>query len=235
MQRPVCALLLLLAVSGTVIAACGTVEDESLVCTKEDDPSCGRHLDLDYVTAAIFAPSCGQAQCHSSFHQAGGRAFDTPKAVRETLLRPDKPLLHFDRDQYDPLLELREEGEVSDLVKWVLPLNDVNDEVGRMPFDSPLPTRDIELLKIWIRAPVVLTDGTRRAGGKAEGAQCNPANYGGLACDDRDIVMCRPDFMFGEPVESCTKGCLINTLCDKPDPDEPKRCLSVPRYAAECM
>ncbi len=232
MHRPVSALLLLLAASGVGIAACGTVEDESLVCTEVGDSSCGRHLDLDYMTAAILAPSCGQAQCHSSFHKAGDRAFDTPEAARVSLLREDEPLLKFGADQYDPMLELREEGEVSDLIKWLLPLNNVNEAVGRMPFDAPLPVRDIELLKIWIREPVTLTDGTMRAGGKAAGAQCNPDNYDGLACDDRDIVMCRADFTFSdEPVESCAKGCQI--ACD-PDPAMPTRCRVPVRRFARC-
>src|SRR5687767_3761465 len=119
MQRPVCALLLLVAVSSVVIAACGTVEDEGTVCTEEGDDSCGRPLDLEYMTAAILAPSCGLAQCHSTFHQAGGLAFDDPDNARVSLLTPDSgPLLQFTSDRYDPE---RTDGQVANLIAWVLP------------------------------------------------------------------------------------------------------------------
>lgn len=215
MQRPVCALLLLVAASSVGLAACGTVEDEGAICTEEGDETCGRPLDLEYMTAAIFAPSCGIAQCHSTFHQAGGLAFDDPHNARVSLLVPGADaLLQFDSDRYDPLAT----DGTPKLIKWLLPLNEVNQDVGRMPFDSPLPNRDIKLLETWIRAPFTDADGVARAGGSAKGAQCNPNLFNGEACKltpngmggfDADKVRCTSDFNFGEVIESC-ETCEMN-------------------------
>lgn len=222
MQRPVCAQLLILG-AALGLASCGELKDERAYCTNEQrargDRTCGRPLELEYVTAAIFAPSCGQAQCHSTFHNAGNRAFDTPEAVRKTLLAPggDKPLLQFTSTFYDPL---RDKGDFPLLISWLLPLNDVNKGVGRMPFDAPLPDRDIDLLEVWIRADVD-ADGNKLevAGGTAHGAQCDPSLNGGLACNRNDLVQCQPDFNFGETMKTCAKGCdIIPDVCDDPTP-----------------
>ena len=112
MQRTVCALAL-------VLAACG-------VDPSEDD----RPRTMDYITSAILKPSCGNAQCHSSFRQAKNRAYDTVEAACETSLTgdvlpgdPESSLLH------------------SVLVRTI----------DRMPYDQPLPEVDRLLLYDWIQ------------------------------------------------------------------------------------
>jgi len=198
MHRPVCALLLAVSVGGIVVA-CGNVEDESLEC-EAGDPTCGRPLDLEYLTEAIFAPSCGQTQCHSKFHQAGGLVFDNPHDARASLLvrTGNPPLLNFDSEQYDPFLE-----KTPNLVRWLTETDPFIRGIGRMPFDAPLPDRDIRLIEYWIRAPYTLTNGTEHAGGLAKGAQCNPEDFDGFACNYIDKVKCNADWNFGEQVEAC--------------------------------
>ncbi len=210
MQRPVCALLLAISAGGLAVA-CGGLEDERPLCTEEEpnDPSCGRPLTLEMVTLQVFAPSCGLTQCHSRFHQAGGLSFENPHDTRLSLLTPggrSGPLIRFTNEQYDPLDPAR-----SNLIKWLLPLNEVNEEVGRMPFDSPLPNIDIQLLEVWLRkAPEDENMVPIESGGLARGAQCNPDLYNGLACNDDEVVRCNEDFSFGEPQESCDgRGCRL--------------------------
>ena len=221
MQRHVCALLLCITGGALGVAACGELRDEGAYCTnaelKRGDPKCGRPLEVEYLTAAIFAPSCGQAQCHSKFRQAGNRIFDNPDDVRKTLLSPEggTPLLQFTSDAYDPD---REPGEVSNLIAWMLPLNQVNAAVGRMPFDAPLPERDLDLLKVWIRNPIDSVDKSGSPitlpGGTAHGAQCDPSLYDGFACNKHELVKCQADFNFGETDTSCSeaKGCQITEV-----------------------
>jgi len=101
------------------LAACG-------VDPSEDD----RPKTLEYVTKAILAPSCGNAQCHSSFRQVENRAYDTVERACESML---------------------EQGEVvagdpdTSLLSIVLTRT-----VDRMPYDQPLPEVDQQLIRSWI-------------------------------------------------------------------------------------
>ncbi len=87
-----------------------------------------RPATLEYITEAILQPSCSQDDCHSSFRKAGGYAFDTVSVAR-TSLAPI--VLPTDPD--------------SSLVYTVLTRT-----VKRMPYDSPLPDKDIALIRTWI-------------------------------------------------------------------------------------
>jgi hypothetical protein len=238
MQRPVCALLLAIITGGVGVAACGTLEDEGPLCL-EEDASCvpGRPLTVEYLTLQIFEPSCGQTQCHSTFHQAGNLAFDNPLAVRRSLLTPNSgPLLKFTGEQFDPL-----DTASSNLIRWLSPLNTVNEAVGRMPFDAPLPAIDMQLLQVWMReAPEDASGNALEFGASARGAQCDPDLYDGLACNADELVRCNDDFNFGEPVESCAKGCRILEPCIEevpaPTPTDPNatKCVKFRPYIAEC-
>jgi hypothetical protein len=108
-----------------------------------------------------------------------------------------------------------------------------------MPFDSPLPAIDMQLLQVWLREPPVDANGMFEAGAAARGAQCDPALYDGLACDQDDLVRCNDDFNFGDLPRRCAKGCQITEPCiqyepDPPDPAKPT-CLKTGPAIAECI
>ncbi|MBA3817399.1 MAG: hypothetical protein H0X17_00780 [Deltaproteobacteria bacterium] len=102
-----------------LVAACG-------VDPSDDD----RPKTLEYVTRAILAPSCGNAQCHSSFRQAANRAFDTVERACESML---------EREDVQPT-----QGEDSRLYTVLIRT------IDRMPYDQPLPEVDQQLIKNWI-------------------------------------------------------------------------------------
>jgi hypothetical protein len=175
-----------------------------------------RRLELDYVTAAVFAPSCGQTQCHSTFSQVDGFVFDTPEGVRQSLLVIDaggiNALLRFDYDRPDPTFS------VNNRLYQLISRNNPFASVPRMPLDAPLPNKDMELLRTWIKSPDN-NEEPAGVGGYARGAQCNPEANSGFACDDQRVVRCGDDWNFGELVVYCNSGC--KAVCDaKPcDPE----------------
>ncbi len=121
-----------LAIAALVLAACGTSDDE-------------RPRNLDYITEAILAPSCGTAQCHSTFKQADGFVFDTIDGARTTF-QNDIQLFGFE--------------ETPGLI-FNLTLEQPN--APRMPYDAPLPDVDIALIEEWMKAgaPGVCNTGTK--------------------------------------------------------------------------
>jgi len=99
------------------LASCGTTDDD-------------RPQTLENITMTILAPSCGNAQCHSSFRQEAGFAFDTVEAAEESIE---------DGDLVNP-------GDADgSLLHNVLVRN-----VDRMPWDQPLAKPDIGLIRAWI-------------------------------------------------------------------------------------
>lgn len=150
-----------------------------------------RPLELDYLTQAIFAPTCGATQCHSSFAQAKNVVFDTPEATRRTLVNGG--LIRFTSDKYDP-----DDADQANLIIWITETDPFGAGVGRMPFDAPIPNRDVELLKEWIEA-------------QAPGAQCNPEENGGNACNNKEVVQCNADWTFGARVQPCLNDCIAGT------------------------
>ena len=94
-------------------------------CTQTDND---RPATLEYVTEAILQPSCAQYDCHSSFARTKGYAFDTVAEAKQSLSRIVIPT--------DP--------EAS-LLYIVL-----TRQIKRMPYDSPLPDKDIALIRTWI-------------------------------------------------------------------------------------
>ncbi|HEY0195461.1 MAG TPA: hypothetical protein VGC42_30310 [Kofleriaceae bacterium] len=82
-----------------------------------------------YVTETILQPSCSQNVCHSSYTKESGWAFDTVDATQRSIDRgvlsagdPEASLI------YNVLVRTEE----------------------RMPYDAPLPDKDIELIRTWI-------------------------------------------------------------------------------------
>jgi hypothetical protein len=97
----------------------------STACTQTEN---SRPLTLEYITQAILQPSCGQVTCHSSFRRQSGFAFDSNEMSRLAL----------------PQLVMPNEPQ-SSLLYTVL-----TRPVARMPLDSPLQQKDIDLIEQWI-------------------------------------------------------------------------------------
>jgi hypothetical protein len=95
-------------------------------CSQTDND---RPATLPYVTEAILAPNCSQDVCHSSYTKAKGYAFDTVAAARASL----KSIVSKDEPE-------------SSLVYTVLTRT-----VKRMPYDAPLPQKDIDLILLWLQ------------------------------------------------------------------------------------
>ena len=129
-----CAWIALLAVT---VAACGSVDDN-------------RPLDAQYVTAAVLAPTCGAAECHSTFTQAGPGTtpyvFDTLVGMRRTIV--DNGLVILDSNQFDP-----SDPAGAALIAWLTKTDPFQLGIGRMPYDAPMPNEDIHFLEDWIQRP----------------------------------------------------------------------------------
>jgi hypothetical protein len=161
-------------------------------CVGEDVPEY-RPLELPYLTQAVFAPSCGAAQCHSTFKQEATNVFDTPEGTRASLV--NNALVRNDPGQYDP-----DDPTNSFLIQIITLTDPPGTDVGRMPLDAPLPNRDVKLLIEWIEAG-------------APGAQCNPDLDNGKSCtidgSGRNVVAtCDSDWNFDlSSAIPCSNGC----------------------------
>lgn len=111
-----------------VLAACGV--------DPEDD---ARPKTLEYVTEAILAPSCGNAQCHSSFRQTKNRAFDTIQRACEAMA----PGMND-----EGVLEVRDVIAGDANASFLMTV--MTRTIRRMPYDQPLPLVDQELIRAWI-------------------------------------------------------------------------------------
>lgn len=115
----------LCVVAALALAACGTSVDD-------------RPATLEYVTQAILAPSCGNAQCHSSFRRVEDYAFDTVEEARDSI------------NTYALVVPFDVEGS---LLHQVLVTEGGNPDDGalqRMPYDQPMSDRDVDLIDRWI-------------------------------------------------------------------------------------
>lgn len=97
-------------------------------CNQTDN---NRPATLEYITEAILQPSCSQSVCHSSYRREKGYAFDTVEVAKKSL-------------------------EIPGLVNTLEPENSLlyvvlTRQIKRMPYDSPLPDKDIALILQWIK------------------------------------------------------------------------------------
>ena len=100
-------------------------------CNQTDND---RPATLPYVTEAILQPNCAQDVCHSSYTKAKGYAFDTVETARASL----KPIVSKDEPE-------------SSLLYTVLTRT-----VKRMPYDAPLPQKDIDLILLWLQSSAAM-------------------------------------------------------------------------------
>jgi hypothetical protein len=96
-------------------------------CSQTDN---NRPATLEYITEAILQPNCSQSVCHSSYTMERGYAFDTVIAARRSILTHS-------------LVQASDAG-------GSLLYNVLIRTKKRMPYDSPLQQKDIELIKQWI-------------------------------------------------------------------------------------
>src|SRR5580693_4391433 len=120
------------------LAACGSSTDD-------------RPRDAQYITDTILAPSCGEAECHSTFVQSNNVVLDTYEGMRSTMVH--FPLISFDSDDYDPA-----DPTDSALITWITQTDPYGLGIGRMPQDMPIPNADVDLLKAWITGTVSKVD-----------------------------------------------------------------------------
>ena len=101
-------------------------------CAQTDND---RPATVEYITEAILQPSCGQYTCHSSFRREKGYAFDTVAATRASLAPADPGAAQVINTSDPP----------SSFLYQVLTRT-----IKRMPYDAPLPQKDIDLILTWI-------------------------------------------------------------------------------------
>jgi len=99
----------------------------SAACTRTDND---RPATLQYVTEAILQPNCAQDVCHSSYTRTMGYVFDTVAAARDSLRAPG----------------VVNPGEPESSLLYTVLIRPVK----RMPYDAPLPQKDIDLILRWI-------------------------------------------------------------------------------------
>ena len=87
-----------------------------------------RPATVEYITEAILQPSCGQYDCHSSFRREKGYVFDTVATARSSLA----------------MIVVKQDVEASLLYTVLIR------PIKRMPYDAPLPDKDIDLIAKWI-------------------------------------------------------------------------------------
>ena len=110
------------------IGACGTDVDD-------------RPRTTQFITESVLGPSCGKAECHSTFAAAEGYVLDTPHGVDTTL-------------RYQLANEGRQSALISDLPD-MQPLSAIlnsksNASYTPMPYDAPMPEADAQLVIEWL-------------------------------------------------------------------------------------
>ena len=117
-------------------------------------------MTLAYITETILAPSCGTANCHSTWKHMNGNTFDTVSGTEYTLSR----LLPPPNDALPPLIGCLGSDNVTMIDPCDLGFDgfdarrtylyqvmvDRDTEGDRMPLDQPLPNKDIEFIAAWI-------------------------------------------------------------------------------------
>ena len=163
--------------------------------------ACGSEVDdrpatLEFITETIFAPSCAAAQCHSAFKREVGDQFDTVEATRRSIVANG---LVLPADAADPASSFL----VRTLTVGVTSLLDPDEGNVRMPYDSPLPDADIELIERWI-------------GEGAHGVQCI-ANAAGRGCQTA-VIDGQPRSQVVECVDgdagAVVETCALNASCN---------------------
>ena len=108
-------------------------------CAQTDN---NRPQTVEYITEAILEPNCAQDVCHSSYRMEKGYAFDTVEIAKRSL----KPIVN--------------PGEPQSSLLYVV----LTRKVKRMPYDAPLPDKDIDLILQWIQKNAAMDLGIPQSG-----------------------------------------------------------------------
>lgn len=109
----------------------------------------GRPLNLGYVTETILKPTCGTAECHSSFKAAAGDVYDTVAGAQATLANPDYGLV-FTCDRLKVEQSSPCGGAAAAASYLITVISDQTSKGVRMPLDQVMSRSDQELLGTWI-------------------------------------------------------------------------------------
>jgi hypothetical protein len=134
----------------------------SSACFDQEDE---RPATLPYITEAILVPSCTNAECHSEFAAERTDVFATVADARRSLVLNDLVVYTTTATDTRPYTDPNQGGP--NLIKVLTNVNGLPD-TDRMPYDSPLPDPDLELIERWIE-----TDPNDGITGPV-GAQCVP-------------------------------------------------------------
>jgi hypothetical protein len=168
---------LVIALALCTAAACGTDADD-------------RPLTARFMTEEILAPTCGTAECHSTYAQAGPIVTDTTTGAQsikpyvfDTLVGTRRALagggntnglVVLDSTSFDPDIP------AGATFIAVLLKNDPLTGIDRMPLDAPLPYEDIKILEDWVRGVPSFLDPsitcTTDADCTTAGGKCHIAN-----------------------------------------------------------
>ena len=142
---------------------------------------------------AILAPTCGNAECHSTFTQEEGDVFDTVDASRKSIV--DNALVVIPDDPKNPTSPIYISITVGQQSRL-----DPSFGLVRMPYNAPMPNEDIALIYNWIQAG-------------APGAQCVPSE--GNTCSGNNVVACDPDGNLDSTIiMACATTCSLGA-CDQ--------------------
>jgi hypothetical protein len=121
-----------------------------VACNEADHPATDRPLTLAYVTETILAPSCGTAECHSTFHAQSGDVYDTVEGAQATLSNPDFGLVFTCAHLMPPQSSPCDPMDI-DASYLITVISSQTVEGERMPLDQVMSRSDQELLALWIK------------------------------------------------------------------------------------
>ena len=117
-------------------------------CDESTHLATDRPLTLAYVTETILAPTCGTAECHSTFHAEAGDVFDTVAGAQITMSNSDFPLV-FTCDRLNPPLP-EDCGTKPADESYLIQVLTLTEKGDRMPLDQVMSNADQELLGEWV-------------------------------------------------------------------------------------
>jgi hypothetical protein len=117
----------------------------------------GRPLELGYVTEAILKPTCGTAECHSSFHAQAGDVYDTVAGAQATLANPDYGLV-FTCERLKIPQSSPCGGAAAAASYLITVISNKTNKGDRMPLDQVMSSSDQELLGQWIEQGAIGLD-----------------------------------------------------------------------------